>query len=223
MKFPLLLTFLSIPTAFADSLLTGDSIQPTNSELSQNYGDKVSLNQAGAVVSDGGTPDIKLSWMIGKWENHSWAGSTGADGAVMQLEDSSKGGRHLIEFEPTKEDCAVSIQSFNFIGDTEGDEYKYKVSITKDADQSVAFTTDTVKWVTDHSKPFSGAPIVELDFTGVPGERYSLEILRTDGEAGALNIAIDNLRFSQSFRKLFRGSALIGWDGLTIGVMKKGN
>ncbi|MFC4995015.1 hypothetical protein [Rubritalea tangerina] len=221
MKVLLVATLLSGSVLAGSTRIDGDGERETNVSIDQSFGDFISAEQSGFKVTDGGTPNIGLSWAGGSWEYHKWGGSPYAKGAVMQIEGATVGAQHVLRFEVNASDCQLTIHGFNFIGDTEGDSYAYDVAIVRSSDREVVHSQKFGEWVTDHGKAFSGAPQVVLGFVGEPGQSYELVLKRTGGEGNAHNLAIDNILYSQERKKLFKGEALVGIGGITVGTRTK--
>ena len=197
-----------------------------NSNIPATFGDNVAdsiTNIFDATAgTDGtvGTPGIGLTWgavasplgstNANAWQFHNWSGSTPANagGGALQLDGSRTGSKFNLTFTPVV-NATVKLNSFNFVGDTNGDSYQYRVRVVRTTDSQVVFTTDTALWTTataqnpTNTEPdtWAGAPKVDINFTGTQGIAYRLEIERLDDDSARtgsrVDIAIDNLDFDQ--------------------------
>lgn len=198
----------------------------TNTNIAATFGDNIAATVTNVfdatAGTDGtiGTPDIGLTWSVtaspsgatnaNAWQFHAWGGATVANtgGGVLQLDGSRTGSIFAVTFTPAI-NAAVKLNSFNFVGDTNGDVYEYRVRVVRVADAQVVFTTDTVQWTTattqnpSNTDPdtWTGAPKVDINYTGTQGVTYRLEIERLNDDtarpASRVDIGIDNLDFDQ--------------------------
>ena len=193
----------------------------TNTNIPQTFGDNVALAAPGDAVFetvagvDGvlGAPDIGLTWATtggtnaNAWQFHAWGGATASNtgGGVLQLDGSAVGSTYSISFTPNP-GWAMVLNGFNFVGDTNGDTYQYRVDLVNLVSTAVDFTTTTAQWTTNTAQnpgtngTFAGAPAVSLGFTGQVGTAYRLDLVRLGVAGGSSNvdIAIDNLSFDQT-------------------------
>lgn len=198
----------------------------TNANVPATFGDNIAAtitNIFEATAGDDGTvgtPDIDLTWSVtasplgatnaNAWQFHAWGGATLANtgGGVLQLDGSRTGSIFSVTFTPAI-NAAVKLNSFNFVGDTNGDVYQYRVRVVRVSDAQVVFTTDTVEWTTataqnpSNTDPdtWAGAPKVDINYTGTQGVTYRLEIERLNDDSARpgsrVDIGIDNLDFDQ--------------------------
>lgn len=198
----------------------------SNSNIPATFGDNIAATVTNifdaTAGADGtiGTPDIGLTWSAtasplgsanaNAWQFHAWGGATVANtgGGVLQLDGSRTGSIFAVTFTPAI-NATVKLNSFNFVGDTNADVYQYRVRVVRVADAQVVFTTDTVQWTTattqnpSNTDPdtWTGAPKVDLNYTGVQGVTYRLEIERLNDDTARIgsrvDIGIDNLDFDQ--------------------------
>lgn len=210
----------------------------SNANIGSTFGDNIALAAPGNAVFETfagttgtvGTPDIGLTWSAtggtnaNAWQFHAWggAGAANSGGGVLQMDGSSTNSRFSITFQPTI-DVAVMLNSFNFVGDTNGDIYQYRVDIVNLTTFAVDFTTTTGTWTTavgqnpGNTDPdsWAGAPQVVMNFTGDIGTAYRLDLVRLNSDttnAGSrVDIAIDNLSFDQVPEP---SSVLLGGIGL---------
>jgi len=192
-----------------------------NAAVPAGFGDFIALAAPGNAVfatyagAHGvtGTPDVDLGWSssggtnANRWEFHAWAGAGAGNtgGGVLQMDGSAINSRYSITFTPAA-GVAVILKSFNFVGDTNGDSYQYRVDVVNTATNAVEHTQTTASWTTNTAQnpsangTFAGAPQVTLDFTGSPGVAYRLDLVRIGGAGAnsAVNIAVDNIDFDQS-------------------------
>jgi len=193
----------------------------SNSNVPQTFGDNVALAAPGDAVFetsagvDGvvGAPDIGLTWATtggtnaNAWQFHTWGGATVANtgGGVLQLDGSAVGSTYSVSFTPNP-GWAVVLNGFNFVGDTNGDTYQYRVDVVNLVSTAVDFTTSASLWTTATAQnpgtngTFAGAPAVPLGFTGQLGIGYRLDLVRVGGTgaSSSVDIAIDNLSFDQT-------------------------
>lgn len=193
----------------------------TNTAVGQTFGDTIALTAPGNAVFETsagpsgtvGTPAIDLTWSAtggsngNRWEFHAWASATAANsgGGVVQMDGSSLNSRFSITFTPTL-GIGVILNSFNFVGDTNGDSYQYRVDVVNLNTNAVELTQTTALWTTATAQnpgtngTFAGAPTVSLNFTGSPGVPYRLDLVRIggSGSGSAVDIAMDNLDFDQT-------------------------
>ena len=198
----------------------------SNTNIPATFGDNVAATATNifdaTAGTDGtvGTPGIDLTWTAvasplgstnaNAWQFHTWGGATTANtgGGTLQLDGSRTGSKFNLTFTPVI-NATVKLNSFNFVGDTNGDSYQYRVRVVRTSDSQVVFTTDTAPWTTataqnpTNTEPdtWTGAPKVEINFTGTQGVAYRLEIERLDDDSARtgsrVDIAIDNLDFDQ--------------------------
>lgn len=192
----------------------GSNGQPgTNVAIPNTFGDNISLAAPGNgvfVTSAGvtgvvGTPDIDLTWSRSgtaggqnRWESHQWGGSGLANtgGGVIQIDGSVVGSTYSVTFTPTAT-TAVRVNGFNFIGDTNGDVYEYRVDLVNLTTNLTVATVSPATWTTNHALPSSGGPSISLNYDGELGIAYRLDMVRIAGAGSGSNIAIDNLSFDQ--------------------------
>jgi len=209
-----------------ETKIVANSGGPHNDAIPDTFGDRVTDTNNGIYihafeVTQGGTPNIDLTWSTinnlnnnnTRWEFNNWGGAITDDGGALQLEgskgDSSgdpdpfiRNNVHQITFTPDP-GFAATLIGFNFIGDTNGDTYQYNWRVIRLSDSAVVASGQTPQWTTDDSKigrpNWDGAPSVDINYAGVPGEAFRLEIAQSIGSTGdKADIAIDNLRFSQT-------------------------
>ncbi len=202
----------------------------SNANLPATFGDNVSLGAPGnavfatssGVVGIVGTPDIGLTWSAtggsaaNAWQSHTWSGSGGnAGGGALQMDGSQINSVFSITFTPTAV-SGVLLGGFNFIGDTNGDSYQYRVDVVNLATSQTVFTTTTDLWTTTTTLAFANAPSVDIGYTGDLNVAYRLDLVRIGGTgaSSAVDIAIDNLRFDQvpepSRAMLLTASLMVG-------------
>lgn len=191
-----------------------------NTAVTATFGDNIALAAPGNAVFETyagtggtvGTPDLGLTWSAtagtnaNRWEFHDWAGATTANsgGGVLQMDGGAINSTFSITFTPSA-GAGVVLKSFNFIGDTNGDSYQYRVDVVNTATSAVALTQTTALWTTATAQTpstngtFAGAPTVTLNFTGTAATTYRLDLTRIAGagSGAAVDIAIDNLDFDQ--------------------------
>lgn len=181
----------------------------TNTQIPSTFGDNITTGSTGVgtvftiTTENGfaGTPDIGLTWArtgtnnggnSGNWEFHGW---TNAGGGALQLDGDRVNDAFSITFTPTAT-TGVVLNGFNFIGDTNGNNYQFRVDVVRLSDNVVVSTQPTASWTTNTAQPNNNAPSVALNYTGDIGVAYRLDLVGlTVGNAN--NIAIDNLSFSQ--------------------------
>jgi hypothetical protein len=212
----------------------------SNGNIGATFGDNIALTAPGNPVFETfagatgtvGTPDIGLTWSAtggtnaNAWQFHTWggAGVDNSGGGALQMDGSSTNSTFSIAFQPTI-DLAVVLNSFNFIGDTNGDTYQYRVDIVNLTTAVVDFTTTTGTWTTatgqnpGNTDPdtWAGAPQVVMNFTGEIGTAYRLDLVRLNNDTAStgsrVDIAIDNLSFDQVPEP---SSTLLGGVGLML-------
>jgi hypothetical protein len=191
-----------------------------NTAIPNTFGDNIALGAPGNAVFETyggiesvvGTPDLDLGWFAtggtngNRWEFHAWAGAGSANsgGGVLQMDGSSLNSTFSITFAPAA-NVAVLLKSFNFVGDTNGDTYQYRVDVVNTSTSAVEQTQTTALWTTATAQnpgtngTYAGAPSVALNFSGTTGTTYRLDLTRIagSGSGSAVNIAIDNLDFGQ--------------------------
>lgn len=231
------------PALHAGTIIRANPGGGQNANVPQTFGDRVSLAEPGNHIFETyagpegtvGTPAIDLSWSAtggtnaNAWQFHGWAGAGAANtgGGVLQLDGSSTGSRFSLTFSP-EAFAAVKINAFNFVGDTNGDSYQYRVQVVRVSDEEVVFTTDTALWTTDTSKNptntdpavWAGAPRVDVGFTGEQGLAYRLDLIRLDEDSSRtgsrVDIAVDNIDFDQitsNKRLVWTGAHSSVWSG----------
>lgn len=192
-----------------------------NTAVGQTFGDNISLTAPGNAVFETsagpsgtvGTPAIDLAWSAAngsnanRWEFHAWAGATAANsgGGVLQMDGSSLNSRFSVTLTPSL-GIGVILNSFNFVGDTNGDSYQYRVDVVNLNTNTIEHTQTTALWTTATAQnpgtngTFAGAPAVTLNFTGSPGVPYRLDLTRIGGSGSGspVDIALDNLDFDQT-------------------------
>lgn len=189
----------------------------------------------GVKLGAEGAPHVRLEWDavdrrtekggIVRWEFHPWVN---AGGGAMQMNGSgiSRDGDsdvflshdvHRIRFLPDP-GYGVLIESFNFTGDTDGDTYQYHWRVARVSDGVVLTQGVTKSWTTDVKHPqHNGAPVVGINYQGKPGETLILELAPTKASHGSeMNIAIDNLRYSQTGPDFSESSSVIGMGGFSV-------
>lgn len=206
----------------------------SNANLPATFGDNVSLGAPGSAVfstSPGvvgivGTPGIGLTWSAtggsaaNAWQSHTWSGSGGnAGGGALQMDGSQINSVFSITFTPTAA-SGVLVGGFNFIGDTNGDSYQYRVDLVNLATSQTVFTATTDLWTTNTSLAFANAPSVDIGYTGDLDVAYRLDLVRIGGTgtSSAVDIAIDNLRFDQVPEP---SRAMLLTAALIMGVMRR--
>ncbi len=190
----------------------------SNAAIPATFGDNIALSAPGNAVFETyangggtvGTPDIGLTWSAtggsnnNRWEFHTWGGATVANsgGGALQMDGSSVSSTFSITFTPNAS-SAVMLKSFNFVGDTNGDTYQYRIDVVNTASGEVVQTQSTALWTTATGQnpgtngTYAGAPAIALNFSGNTGTAYRLDLTRIAGSGSAVNIAIDNLDFDQ--------------------------
>ena len=177
--------------------------------IPDSFGDNIALPAPGNAVfetSPGaagivGTPSIDLTWSatggsnFNAWQSHAW---TNAGGGATQMDGSSIGSTFSITLSPTAT-TAMVLNSFNFIGDTNGDTFQYQINLLNLSNSAVVFTNTTATWTTLVGSTNNGAPSILVDYTGDLGTAYRLDLLRIGGSGtdSAIDIAVDNLRIDQ--------------------------
>ena len=222
-------TFASSASARTVILANAPGTAPngaTNANIPATFGDNVAATATNILDAtagtDGtvGTPGIGLTWgttasplgatNANAWQFHAWGGAGAANtgGGALQLDGSRTGSKFNITFTPVI-NATVKLNSFNFLGDTNGDSYQYRVRVVRTTDSQVVFTTDTASWTTATAQnptntdpdTWTGAPKVDINYTGTQGVTYRLEIERLDDDSARtgsrVDIAIDNLDFDQ--------------------------
>lgn len=236
-RFPVRTSLLLCAAALVPSLSTARTVilanapgtapnGATNTNIPATFGDNIAATVTNifdaTAGADGtvGTPNIGLTWSVtasplgatnaNAWQFHAWGGATVANtgGGALQLDGSRTGSIFAVTFTPAI-NATVKLNSFNFVGDTNGDIYQYRVRVVRVADAQVVFTTDTAQWTTATSQnpsntdpdTWTGAPKVDINFTGTQGATYRLEIERLNDDSARpgsrVDIAIDNLDFDQ--------------------------
>ena len=207
----ILLAVLALPgvayglTTIAANTPGSNGMGATNSNVTATFGDNIALAAPGNAVFvtaagvDGvvGTPAIDLSWANTggtAWQYHAW---TGAGGGALQMDGSAAGSTFSVTFTPSA-NARLKLNSFNFIGDTNGDIYQYRVDLVDLTTNTVVFTTTPATWTTSTAtSPYNAAPQVTINYTATTNVAYRLDIVRIGGTGNAYNIAIDNLSFDQ--------------------------
>ncbi len=210
------------PFAFAATVITNNNRggNPGNNyTVASDYASNVSASNSDFTTSLGtygftGTPNIALLWephhanpntspaaSTGNWEHHgSWGNAANSGGGVLQMDTFTIGRTYSITFAPDA-GYGVVLNSFNFIGDTNSSNtYSFTVNIVDVAADLVVLTKASGTWNTaTGTAPFNNAPAIALDYTGDLGKAYRLDIVRLDtgANAGANDIAIDNISFDQ--------------------------
>ncbi len=192
-----------------------------NLDILTNYGSNVAADGAGWTVSDGSgaTPDVALNWGGGgasgtgwDWEYHTattfaaveslhnggaWdAANPTTTNAVAQLQEDVPSGAVKLQFVPSA-GVGVRLNSFD-IGNasdqsnpTEGP-YGFNIALIRNSNSSQVWS---------HQTPlFNGndAESVAVNYTGLPGESYTLSFTRYGGGSGIIfRSGLDNLSFSQ--------------------------
>lgn len=182
----------------------------TNGNVTATFGDNIALAAPGNAVfqtSAGvegivGTPSIGLDWSrsgtasgASAWQYHSW---TNAGGGALQMDGSVTGSTYSVTFTPST-NARLVLHSFQFIGDTNGDVYQYRVDLVNVMTNEVVFTTSPASWTTaTASSPNNGAPTITINYTASTNDPHRLDLVRIGGAGSGSNIAIDNLSFDQA-------------------------
>lgn len=191
-----------------------------NLDILANYGSNVAADGTGWTVSDGtgATPDVTLYWGGGgtagtgwDWEYHTaasfavveslhnggaWdAANPTTTNAVAQLQDYLNNGAVELQF-LAPAGIAVVLNSFDIgnasdQGATEGP-YGFDIALIRDSDNAQVWS---------HSTPLFNAATAEsvaVNYTGTPGQSYTLTFTRIGGGNGVIyRSGLDNLSFSQ--------------------------
>lgn len=184
---------------------------PINTPVPTGFGSNLSASGPGAVVTNGGTPDIALTWSPSgtapnRWEVHGTApflalDSTSGNGTVTVAQIES-GDTRSITF-TTTERAILHLHSID-IGHasdqrTDGSEPAFTWTLTLSEVGGESLLTHTT--VPLHGAATDPAPATEhidFNFTGEPGTDYVLTFTPSGNGANyALRAAIDNLRFGQ--------------------------
>lgn len=220
------LTFLAIGACVAgDTLATTVGFvgarTANNLDILSNYASNIAADGPGWTVSDGtgATPDVTLNWGGGgslgtgwDWEFHqaptfaaveslhnggAWdAANPPTANAVAQLQEDVANGAVELQF-LVPGGIAVVLNSFD-IGNAsdqtnppEGP-YGFNIALIRDSDSTQVWS---------HQTPlFNGndAQSVDVDYTGAPGESYTLTFTRYGQGSGIIfRSGLDNLSFSQ--------------------------
>ncbi|MFC4993808.1 PEP-CTERM sorting domain-containing protein [Rubritalea tangerina] len=231
-----LITFLiggivSLGVAHAGTtILIGNNGSGTNLSIPDTFGDNIGGDITGvATTTGGGTPTVDLTWAASggtnanTWQFHTWGGADSAAGGAFQLDGSSTNSVFSITFDAGTSHV-FTLNGFNFVGDTNNDTYQYRVDLVQVGGATV-YTSTTPLWTTDTSAVQEGAPSVDVNFTGVAGASYRLDLTRLNddtGDAGSrVDIAIDNLSFSSTAVPEPSTSLLLGMAGLGLLVRRK--
>lgn len=228
----------TVDTSIAATILRGNDSGSTPFTIGTisapgNHGSNVNLEAPGngdfetsaGIAGVVGTPGIALSWSSRNtsasqdWRMRPWNINGLSGGGAFQIRGTNLGGTHFIEFTPVA-NAAVVINSFNFLGDRDnpGQPYQYHVDVVDIAAETVVKRVVTPQWETDvtltpeNSGTWAGAPVVEVNFTGLPGRAYRLDLTRIVGPApdapsarSELDIAVDNISIDQIDSKLWVG------------------
>ncbi|SHJ63209.1 PEP-CTERM protein-sorting domain-containing protein [Rubritalea squalenifaciens DSM 18772] len=215
-----ILGLVSTGNLMATTIILGNAGSGTNTNIPDTFGDNVSASDPGRFeVTDGGTPNIGLTWdasggtNANSWQFHGWGGSDYAAGGALQMDGSSTNSIFSITFTP-EAGFGVVLNGFDFVGDTNNDTYQYRVDLVRTFDNNTVFTTTTAEWTTDTSQPQENAPSVTIDYTGALGEEYRLDLVRLNDDSSdtgsRVDIAIDNLSFGQTAIPEPTSTALVG-------------
>jgi hypothetical protein len=179
--------------------------QGNNVNLPGDFGSNLDASIPGATVSDGGTPQIALTWG-GDWETHGsgvWdaldPANSGVDIAQMEA------GTHSITF-TVANGQALKLNSVD-IGMATDKTATYTFTITISEVGGAVVATYTPPAMDGDGSSGVQAQTVALNFTGDPGVDYKLEFSDSPDTNGG---AIDNLYFSQvaPFAVLLSGTSV---------------
>lgn len=201
----------SARTIIAANTPGSNGMGATNSNIPATFGDNIALATPGNAVfttsagSAGitGTPNIDLNWTytgaFSGWQFHSWTGAAGkAGGGALQMDNCVVNSIYSITLTPSG-GAKVILNSFNFIGDTNGDIYQYRVDLVNVTTGATVFTTTPAQWTTNTAtSPFCAAPTITINHTATTTDPFRLDIVRIGGTGAGSNIAIDNLDFDQT-------------------------
>lgn len=183
----------------------------TNSNIAATFGDNIAIAAPGnavfataaGVASVVATPNLDLNWTSTNastgWQYHAWSGAAGkAGGGALQMDSSSLNSTYSITFTPSG-GAKVILNGFNFIGDTNGDSYQYRVDLVNVTTGVTVFTTTTSQWTTNTAtSPYCAAPTIAVNYTATTSDPFRLDLVRIGGTGAAGDIAIDNLDFDQT-------------------------
>lgn len=199
------LGLLSMSAATAEATILGfGQIGADNATVSSTYGSDASANANGLVVSNGGTPNIALTWDA-NWDVHSSSrftpletltvgGGAWDDGGGFTRVGQLDLGVHTITF-AADAGFALVLNSFDFIHTNE-------TAGTTTWDFVLRNSTNAVVWsktgeVFDNRNA-TNLRTINPGFTGVSGETYTLTFdRRAQSYVSNGRHAIDNLSFNQ--------------------------
>lgn len=192
-----------------------------NLDILANYASNVATDGLGWTVSDGtgATPDVTLNWGGGgalgagwDWEYHdaptfaavesrhnggAWdAANPTTTNAVAQLQEDVSNGALELQF-LTPAGISMVLNSFD-IGNAsdqtnppEGP-YGFNIALIRDSDSAQVWSHQTPLFVGNDAES------VDVDYTGDPGQSYTLTFTRYGGGSGiTFRSGLDNLSFSQ--------------------------
>lgn len=199
-----------------------------NADLPTDYGSNATTDGAGWTTSDGtgATPNVALYWGGSPdstgwdWEFHSagtfqhvealnaggaWdAANPPSSNGVAQLQ-SQASAPHAINFSVPAGVSVVlnSLDLGNATDQTTAEgPYGFDLALIRDSDASTVWTYSTALWDVEADPPVSprGAreESIAINYTGAPGESYTLTFTRTGQGSGITwRTGLDNLSFSQ--------------------------
>jgi len=175
------------------TVLTFDTGQGNNADLSLTFGSNLSTNMAGGSISNGATPTIGLAWAPSPnvWEIHSATSFQvvfGTGQTVVQLDVNGGEADPTITFSV---DDGAKLQLNSLVighaNDQTGEAFDWTITLSEDGGPQVFSHTTAAL--------FRGKETVTFDFTGEAGVDYVLKF--DDGGQDTAYAAIDDLSFSQ--------------------------
>lgn len=175
------------------TILTFDTGQSSNADLSLSFGSNLSADIAGASVFNGGTPDIALSWAPSPnvLEIHQGAGfATVGDGKVLQLDLNGGEADPTVTFSvPVGIALRVNSLVIGHADDMTEPDHTWTITIAESGGGPTVFTHTTGTLDAGDAEP------VAINFTGDGGIDYVLTF--DDGGADHFRAGIDSLNFGQ--------------------------